>query len=112
MNVLLKFVGLIAAPLVIAPMLLAQWPSYAKRGVPRTANGQPDLTAAAPRTADGKPDLSGIWDNGRNTNVQRGAGRARGADINAAPAGPAAPAAAGTHPSPPAAPLSYGGGGC
>ena len=97
-----KFVALIAAPLVIAPMFLAQWPSYAKRGVPRTPNGQIDLTAPAPRTLGGKPDLSGIWDNGRNTNVQRGAGRgARGADINAAPAVSAAPSPAGTSAPPP-----------
>ena len=39
----------------------AQWLNYPTRGVPRTADGKPDLSAAAPRTADGKPDLSGIW---------------------------------------------------
>jgi hypothetical protein len=38
-----------------------QWLKYKTPGVPRTANGQPDLTAAAPKTPDGKPDLSGIW---------------------------------------------------
>jgi hypothetical protein len=51
-----------AALLLSAPSaLLAQWPSYTAAGVPRTAEGKPDLTAAAPRTADGKPDLSGVW---------------------------------------------------
>jgi hypothetical protein len=30
-------------------------------GIPRTADGKPNLSAPAPRTADGKPDLSGIW---------------------------------------------------
>src|SRR5256885_848755 len=30
-------------------------------GVPRTADGKPNLTAPAPRTPDGKPDLSGTW---------------------------------------------------
>lgn len=71
---------------VAAPMLVsAQWADFRSPGIPRTADGQPDLTAAAPRTVDGKPDLSGVWDNGRNTNIpQRGA---RGADLNAAPAG-------------------------
>ena len=42
--------------------LFAQWPSYPTAGVPRTADGKPNLAAPAPRTADGKPDLSGIWD--------------------------------------------------
>lgn len=70
--------------LAAAPMLLAaQWPAFRNANVPRTATGQPDLTAPTPRTPDGKPDLSGIWDNGRNTNIpQRGA---RGLDLNAAP---------------------------
>jgi hypothetical protein len=39
----------------------AQWLSLPLPGTPRTADGKPNLTAAAPRTADGKPDLSGIW---------------------------------------------------
>ena len=43
--------------------LFAQWPSFATRDVPRTADGKPDLLAPAPRTRDGKPDLSGIWEN-------------------------------------------------
>jgi hypothetical protein len=41
--------------------LLAQWPAYPTAGVPRTADGKPDLTAPGPRTPDGRPDLSGIW---------------------------------------------------
>ena len=40
----------------------AQWLNHPTPGIPRTANGKPNLTAAAPRTADGKPDLSGIWE--------------------------------------------------
>ena len=39
----------------------AQWISLPLPGTPRTADGQPDLTAPAPRTADGTPDHSGIW---------------------------------------------------
>jgi hypothetical protein len=39
----------------------AQWLNYPAPGVPRLADGRPDLNAPAPRTADGKPDLSGIW---------------------------------------------------
>src|SRR5215467_10266107 len=40
---------------------LAQWLRYPTEGVPRKADGKPDLTAPAPRLPDGKPDLSGIW---------------------------------------------------
>jgi len=39
----------------------AQWLEYPTPGVPRTADGKPNLSAPAPRTADGKPDLSGMW---------------------------------------------------
>ena len=45
----------------LSSSLSAQWPAHQAPGVPRTADGKPDLTAPAPRTADGKPDLSGIW---------------------------------------------------
>ncbi len=41
--------------------LAAQWLKYPTPGIPRTANGKPNLAAPVPRTADGKPDLSGIW---------------------------------------------------
>jgi hypothetical protein len=40
----------------------AQWLKYPTAGVPKAADGKPDLNAPAPRTADGKIDLSGIWD--------------------------------------------------
>ena len=49
-----------AAALLAAP-LAAQWLHYQTPGVPRSADGKPDLSAPAPRTPDGKPDLSGIW---------------------------------------------------
>jgi hypothetical protein len=48
-------------PLLFALPLRAQWIDYATRGVPRTADGKPNLSAAAPRTANGKPDFSGMW---------------------------------------------------
>jgi hypothetical protein len=39
----------------------AQWLKYPTAGVPRTADGKPNLAAPAPRMPDGKPDFSGIW---------------------------------------------------
>ena len=51
---------LIALIAVSAP-LAAQW-SYPTAGIPRAADGKPNLSAPAPRAADGKPDFSGIWD--------------------------------------------------
>ncbi len=47
----------------------AQWIDYPTRGIPRTADGKPNLTAPAPKTSDGKPDLSGVWEhqNSRTT---------------------------------------------
>ena len=44
----------------LAP-LSAQWLNYPTPGIPRTADGKPNLEAPAPKTPDGKPDLSGIW---------------------------------------------------
>ena len=41
--------------------VIAQWLRYPTAGIPRNADGTPNLTALAPRLPDGKPDLSGIW---------------------------------------------------
>jgi hypothetical protein len=46
---------------VSATPVSAQWLELATPGIPRTADGKPDLTARAPRTADGRADLSGLW---------------------------------------------------
>ena len=42
----------------------SQWLKQPTPGIPRTADGKPNLTAPAPRTHDGKPDLSGLWETG------------------------------------------------
>ena len=39
----------------------AQWLDRPWSGIPRTADGKPNLTAPAPRGPDGKPDLTGLW---------------------------------------------------
>lgn len=54
--------GAAIALAVISPTVLAQWSAYRTPGIPRTADGKPDLNAPSPRTADGKPDLSGVWE--------------------------------------------------
>ena len=50
-----------AAVLMLTPPVTAQWPRQPTPGVPRNADGSPNLAASAPRTSDGKPDLSGLW---------------------------------------------------
>jgi hypothetical protein len=39
----------------------AQWLDRPWPGIPRTADGKPNLAAPAPRGPDGRPDLTGIW---------------------------------------------------
>src|SRR5665213_2518861 len=39
----------------------AQWLSYPTPGLPRMADGKPNLAASTPKAADGKPDLTGVW---------------------------------------------------
>lgn len=50
-----------AVTLALSMPAAGQWLHYKTPGIPRTADGSPDLKAAASKTADGKPDLSGIW---------------------------------------------------
>ena len=48
-------------PWLLAIPLCAQWPDFPTPGIPRTADGKPNLNAPAPRTPEGKPDFSGLW---------------------------------------------------
>ena len=51
----------VAATVFLTSTLSAQWPAYPTPGVPKTADGKPNLSGPVPRGADGKPDLSGVW---------------------------------------------------
>src|SRR5215471_6513301 len=57
----------IPSALLLLPFsVCAQWLNFKTPGIPRTADGKPDLTAPAPRTADGHSDLSGLWQQAPN----------------------------------------------
>jgi hypothetical protein len=60
----MQLIAMPAALLLLPVSLCAQWLHFNTPGIPRTADGKPDLTAPAPRTPDGKADLSGLWDGG------------------------------------------------
>ncbi len=47
--------------MLLSTQLSAQWLSLSTPGIPRTADGEPDLSAPITRTADGHPELSGLW---------------------------------------------------
>jgi hypothetical protein len=51
----------VSAALSWSTPVSAQWLRYPTAGVPKTADGKPNLSAPTPRTPDGKPDFSGIW---------------------------------------------------
>jgi hypothetical protein len=50
-------IALAAAPALVR----AQWLNHRTPGIPRTADGKPNLSARAPSSTDGRPDLSGLW---------------------------------------------------
>ncbi|HJZ74056.1 MAG TPA: hypothetical protein VKE51_20090 [Vicinamibacterales bacterium] len=55
--------GVVSLVVVAASVSVSgQWLKHPTAGVPRLADGTPNLAAPAPRTADGMPDLSGMWD--------------------------------------------------
>jgi hypothetical protein len=57
----MKLTTRLAAAAVSVVSLHGQWLNYLTPGIPRTADGKPNLSAPAPRMPDGKPDLSGLW---------------------------------------------------
>jgi hypothetical protein len=57
---------MLLSPCVALP---AQWLTIKTPGIPRKADGKPNLEASAPRMPDGKPDLSGLWGTEDNTYI-------------------------------------------
>ena len=49
-------IAITAALLLLPVSLCAQWLVFPTPGIPRTADGKPNLTAPVPRTPEGKPD--------------------------------------------------------
>jgi len=45
-----------------AATVSSQWLRYPTPGIPRLADGKPNLSAPAPRGPGGHPDLSGVWE--------------------------------------------------
>lgn len=53
--------SLTIAFLVLSIPAAGQWLKTPTPGIPRTADGKPNLAAPAPKAADGHPDLTGLW---------------------------------------------------
>jgi hypothetical protein len=55
---------------MLAATAAAQWVNIPTKGIPRTPDGKPNLSAPVSRAADGHPDLSGIWEPSANKYVR------------------------------------------
>src|SRR5215472_16542954 len=54
--------SLLTAILLVASVpAVPQWLNIPTNGIPRTKDGNQDLSAPAPRKPDGRPDLSVVW---------------------------------------------------
>jgi hypothetical protein len=57
----MKRIVLSIALVLLGARLDAQWLNQPTPGMPRTADGKPNLAAPTPKAPDGRPDLSGLW---------------------------------------------------
>ena len=57
----MKRTVLVLTFVLLGAPLHAQWLDQPTKGIPRTADGKPNLSAPAPRMPDGTPDLTGLW---------------------------------------------------
>lgn len=57
----MKTVAVAICSLALSAPAGAQWLNLPTAGLPRSADGKPNLSAPAPRAADRNPDLSGLW---------------------------------------------------
>ena len=72
LRVTLRRLALIVASAAVAAPVGGQWLNHPTKGLPRTADGKPNLSAPTPRTRDGRVDLSGIWQSERDPNGRPG----------------------------------------
>jgi hypothetical protein len=81
------FVCVLVSLMAVPTIGLAQWFRYPTEGVPKTADGKPDLTASTPRLSDGKPDLSGLWHATQTSRCENSRGEPRpcGIEIGGSP---------------------------
>jgi len=82
--------GFVLIAIIAVPALgFSQWLRYPTEGVPKTADGKPDLKAPAPRLPDGKPDFSGLWHAANPNRCIPGVGQfvACGTEIGGSPLG-------------------------
>ena len=52
----------VAGMIMLQGTLFGQWPNFPTQGVPKSADGKPNLLGPVPRTTDGHPDLTGVWE--------------------------------------------------